>query len=460
MASSDSQDVVARYYVRVYSISQVRGKTGTAYRVRWVVGDRRHSRTLSTRALADSTRSMLLSASRKGEAFDLDSGLPVSQVAMERGLTWWAWSLTYVEIKWPSLAPISRRSLAEALVDITLHLSRSSQNRPPTADVRRAMFAWAYHLQNREAGEAPADLGEALRWLERASPAMSVLEDPPTVRGLLEALSRRQDGRPAAPTTVSRKRAVLHNALELAVEHRRIDTNPLSKMSWKAPRVDEAIDARSVLSPTQARALLAAVDDQGPRGRRLTAFFALMYYAALRPSEATAVTLDDLELPESGWGRLHLSRSDAEVSGTWSDSGQRSSRQLKHRAQGHVRLVPLAPPLVEHLRRHIEEFHIRLGDRLFRGAYGGTINAATYTDVWQRARKAALSPAEQESPLARRPYDLRHTAVSTWLAAGVDSAQVAAWAGHSVAVLHRVYAHVVEGRSDVARLRIEAMLKE
>ncbi|MFC5382158.1 tyrosine-type recombinase/integrase [Aquipuribacter nitratireducens] len=448
------------YDVRVFAISRTVRKTVVTYRVRWQVGSRRHSRTFTNRALADSTRSMLMAASRRGEAFDVDGGLPQSQVARERGLTWWRWSMTYVELKWPSLAPISRRSLAEALVDITLHLSRSSQGRPPSADLRRAMFAWAYHLQNRQAGEAPADFGEALRWLERASPAMSVLEDPPTVRGLLDALSRRQDGRPAAPTTVSRKRAVLHNALELAVEHRRLDSNPLSKMSWKAPRVDETIDARSVLSPAQARALLAAVDAQGPRGRRLTAFFALMYYGALRPSEATAVTLDDLELPETGWGRLHLSRSDAEVSGTWSDSGRRSSRQLKHRAQGHVRLVPLAPPLVEHLRSHIKEFHVRPSERLFRGAYGGTINAATYTDVWQRARKAALSPAEQASPLARRPYDLRHTAVSTWLAAGVDSAQVAAWAGHSVAVLHRVYAHVVEGRSEVARARIENMLAE
>ena len=86
------------------------------------------------------------------------------------------------------------------------------------------------------------------------------------------------------------------------------------------------------------------------------------------------------------------------------------------------------------------------------------MNAAIYTDVWQKARQAALSVTEQASPLARRPYDLRHTAVSTWLAAGVDSAQVAAWAGHSVAVLHRVYAHVVSGRSEVAMTRIETML--
>ncbi|WP_336922874.1 tyrosine-type recombinase/integrase [Aquipuribacter sp. SD81] len=460
MSGIEGDESVVAYDVRVFSISRVKGKTVTTYRLRWEVGNRRHSRSFSTRALADSTRSMLVAASKKGDPFDVETGLPQAQVARELSLTWWAWSLTYVDLKWPALAPISRRSLAEALVDITLHLSRSTPDRPPTTNLRQAMFAWAYHSQNREAGEVPAELGMAVRWLERTSPAMAVLEEPSTVRELLQALARRQDGRPAAATTVARKRAILNNALEVAVEHRRLSSNPLTKTSWKAPRVDDTIDARSVLSPQQARALLDAVDAQGPRGRRLTAFFALMYYAALRPSEATALTVDDLELPESGWGRLHLSRSDAEVSGRWSDSGQRSSRPLKHRAQGHVRLVPLAPQLVEHLRNHVEEFHVRPGQRLFRGPHGGTVNAKTYTDVWQRARRAALTPTEQAGSLARRPYDLRHTAVSTWLAAGVDSAQVAAWAGHSVAVLHRVYAHVVEGRSDIARLRIEAMLKE
>lgn len=47
-----------------------------------------------------------------------------------------------------------------------------------------------------------------------------------------------------------------------------------------------------------------------------------------------------------------------------------------------------------------------------------------------------------ESVLARRPYDLRHACVSTWLNAGVPPAQVAEWTGHGVEVLLRVYAQV------------------
>jgi integrase len=70
--------------------------------------------------------------------------------------------------------------------------------------------------------------------------------------------------------------------------------------------------------------------------------------------------------------------------------------------------------------------------------------------VWRKARVIALTPAEVRSPLAGRPYDLRHAAVSTWLNAGVGAPQVADWAGHSVAVLLRVYAKCISGQEGAA----------
>ncbi len=128
---------------------------------------------------------------------------------------------------------------------------------------------------------------------------------------------------------------------------------------------------RSVVNPTQARARLDAVahladpDDPDRRqpalaacARRLVAFFGCMHFAALRPSEALTLTVDDLELPDpddpdgDGWGHLFLSRSNAEVSATSTDTGRREPRQLKHRATGHVRPVPCPSPLVAILREH------------------------------------------------------------------------------------------------------------
>jgi site-specific recombinase XerD len=53
---------------------------------------------------------------------------------------------------------------------------------------------------------------------------------PSNVRAALNALSRRLDGKPAAAATVARKRAVLHNAFEYAVELEEFDRNPIGKV--------------------------------------------------------------------------------------------------------------------------------------------------------------------------------------------------------------------------------------
>ncbi len=77
-----------------------------------------------------------------------------------------------------------------------------------------------------------------------------------------------------------------------------------------------------------------------------------------------------------------------------------------------------------------------------------------YNEVWTEARKQALTPAQQRSPLGRRPYDLRHAAVSLWLNSGVPATEVARRAGHGVAVLLKIYAHCIDGQADAANQRI------
>ncbi len=91
---------------------------------------------------------------------------------------------------------------------------------------------------------------------------------------------------------------------------------------------------------------------------------------------------------------------------------------------------------------------------------GGLIDERTYHPVWKAARQAVFTDAEVRSPLARRPYDLRHAAVSTWLNAGVAPTQVAEWAGHGVAVLLRTYAKCIVGQDEIARRRIAEALAE
>ena len=85
----------------------------------------------------------------------------------------------------------------------------------------------------------------------------------------------------------------------------------------------------------------------------------------------------------------------------------------------------------------------------------------TYRRAWKKARETVFTdPREYKSPLAGRPYDLRHACVSTWLNAGVPATQVAEWAGHSVEVLLRIYAKCITGPDEAARQRISDALKD
>ena len=91
--------------------------------------------------------------------------------------------------------------------------------------------------------------------------------------------------------------------------------------------------------------------------------------------------------------------------------------------------MPIPPELVATLRAHVETFGVGPGGRLFRTSNGGPIGSSAYWLVWERARKLGLAPGRAESPLAGRPYDLRHAGVSLWLNAGVPATEVARRAG-------------------------------
>ena len=122
--------------------------------------------------------------------------------------------------------------------------------------------------------------------------------------------------------------------------------------------------------------------------------------------------------------------------------------------------MPTHPELTRILRDHLANFGPADDERLFAGVRGGELPTITYRRAWIRARQLALTPAEQASPLARRPYDLRHACLSTWLNGGVYPTQVAEWAGHSVDVLLRIYAKCIAGQDELAKRRIDEALRQ
>lgn len=72
----------------------------------------------------------------------------------------------------------------------------------------------------------------------------------------------------------------------------------------------DVVDRRVLVNAVQGRELLTAVSYVGSwdrsRWRRLVAFYAVPYYAGLRPAETVGPRLSDCDLPESGWGTLTL----------------------------------------------------------------------------------------------------------------------------------------------------------
>ncbi len=189
-------------------------------------------------------------------------------------------------------------------------LIRADAQAPPQEDgLRRVLRDWAFSARARGGGEPPHDLAPMVRWLAESSIPLGDLvergsKSASIVRAMLDRVSRKQDGTLAAANTANRKRMVLNNAMEYACEIGALPTNPLKRVKWAKPRTAKAVDPRVVLNSGQARKLLAAVGEQGEIGQRLVAFFACMYYAALRPGEVMDLRRDALAaLPPNGGAR-------------------------------------------------------------------------------------------------------------------------------------------------------------
>jgi integrase len=461
------------YDVRIYKTEVYKGARVTTYKVRWKAGSRHWKQSFRTRAQAASFEAELRSAASKGEAFDTATGQPLSWGRVRDSLSWYDFCVSYVDMKWKGISGHHRANIAWALIAVMPAMIATDRGQPDGLVMRTTLRKWGFNTKRR--ADCPDEAANILRWLSRNTKPVAALADPETARAVLSAAGTLLDGRPAAPSTARRTRTILYNALEYAVERRLLIRNPVKAIKWTPPKVPHEVDRRCVVNHAQARRLLGAVREQAPSGPRLVAFFAVIYYAGLRPEEAVNLRGDNVALPPlvlneatgsweepgDGWGEMRFCSAATEIGAEWTDDdSRREHRHLKARAQGEWRRVPVPPPLTRLLRSHLDRFGGAPAGRVFSGVRGGELASVTYRRVWDRARQAALTPAEYASPLARRVYDLRHACVSTWLNGGVAPARIAEWAGHSVAVLLRVYAKCIDGQDEMAKRRIEDALRD
>ncbi|WP_432931993.1 tyrosine-type recombinase/integrase [Microbispora sp. CA-135349] len=449
----------ASYDVKFWETRRNKSSKKPSYEVRWKVGGREKSKSFGTKALADNWLSDLRQAAKRGEAFDVETGLPESMLKAKKARTWFAFAVAYVETRWPHSAAKSREGMTDALSNVTPVLTSDRPGRPDDETLRRALREYAFIPADRRPAPSP-EITAALRWLEAASLPLTALEDAKYARAALDALALLLDGKAAATSTFRRKRAVFHHALEYAVELEELSANPLDRVKLRRPKTSGEVDRRSVVNPAQARELLVALTYCGrTRGPMLAAMFACMYFGGLRPAEAAGLREKDCHLPSSGWGLLTLEKTRPQSGKRFTDSGEGfDERGLKHRAEGITRIVPIPPELVAILRTHLETYGTAKDGRLFRTRTGGVISASAYAKIWKEARTYALTPEQVASPLAARPYDLRHAAVSLWLNAGVHAPEAAEHAGHGIDVMLRVYAKCIDGQREIANQRIQAAL--
>ncbi len=367
--------------VRVWAV-EVRPRSS---RVRWVVAGKPFSESFATKALADGFRSELVMLARKGVPFDTETGLPRSLLRKQLDVTFLVHAREFTAWAWTGASAKNRALILETLTRVVPVVTRGALGTPDPAVLRRALYKNLN--QGGHGGALDQAEARAVAWLEKASRPISALEDDAVVRDVLDALAVNLDGRAASAEYFSRRRRVLHRMLGYAVRKKRLRTNPVSKANmpegWSAPpRPDVTVDPRSVGSPTLIADMLTACSYVGSRqGPRLAGFYACMYYAMMRPSEVSALTLAGCHLPQDGWGYLVFADSSPEAGRAFTDDGQvHEDRGLKGRNRGRPdngrqarrasRRVPVPPELAAILRKHIARFGAGPDGRLFRSESG------------------------------------------------------------------------------------------
>lgn len=246
-----------------------------------------------------------------------------------------------------------------------------------------------------------------------------------------------------APRTVGHVHRVLHAAFKQAARDGLAVRNVADLVS--PPKVPH--EERMTLDGEQVRRLLAAAD-----GRRDWGLFVLAVTTGMRLGEILGLRWADIELDS---GTLHVRRSLAKVQrGVPLYQEPKTARSR--------RAVTLSRAAVDGLRRHRvmqneerlraigwEDHGLVFPDSIGRARHGAIFNR----DSWSPLRAAAGLPREV------RFHDLRHTAASLALAAGVPVTTVSEMLGHaSTAITLSVYAHAVPGSQQAAADAMDALL--
>lgn len=136
---------------------------------------------------------------------------------------------------------------------------------------------------------------------------------------------------------------------------------------------------------------------------------------------------------------------------------------LGERLKGHGvkarRSIPIPAELTPRFQAHLDGFVPRRADALaFTTPTGRRIHLSNFhRDGWEPARRQVFA---EDSPLRTvRRHDLRHSAITAWLNAGVTLKTAQRWSGHRTAsVLLNTYLGVMRHDLSTSLARVEEAL--
>jgi integrase len=270
----------------------------------------------------------------------------------------------------------------------------------------------------------------------RRKPALANLFAKPLNRIGREMVNEAIATTTSSPGMAREVRKSLRSAFSYATKVKGIEFpkgNPASSAGLKSTRVEAMAargedvkrvlsraargeDVKRVLSRAEVSRLIVEVPDQ------YKALVELLARVGLRPGEAYALTV----------GQLNPTARTLTIDRSASGSATKTGRN---------RVIPIPTDLVETLVAHIERFVGWDPEALLFTTETGSRRLDEHN--W---RRRVFQPASMRTGVNHglRPYDLRHTALSTALSLGIDPATVANMAGHDVRTLLSTYTHALE----------------
>jgi integrase len=259
----------------------------------------------------------------------------------------------------------------------------------------------------------------------------------------IQTLYTNMQERGLSARTVRFTHAVLRASLHQAVKWRLIPINPAESVDL--PR--QAKGEIQVLTPQQARDFLESAKQD-----RYYVLFALALTTGMRPSEYLALKWPDIDFKK---GTVSVVRTLEPIKG----GGWQFADTKRVRSR---RVVKLQDWVIELLKKHRctasgesagSEVPAAAADLIFTNTNGNALNERNlvlrnFQNVLDRAKLPRI-----------RLYDLRHTAATLALAAGVPAKVVSEQLGHaSVAFTLDTYSHVLPHMQDEAAAQVAALL--